>query len=195
MLKSAIKKILDEYQSAKKENITEHELASFIRTGFPSLLEKLIKNPKKYKIDGSPGYGLWARCPWIAILNPSITDTVQSGYFPMYLFREDLSGAYLSLNQGVTKILLKHKQNTNNVLRSEAQILFNKVGNKSKNFSLTKIDLKSSDATNPSAYYAAANVCACFYDKEELPSEKKFREDLDNIMDIYVSLKKKFKGK
>ncbi|GAI74729.1 unnamed protein product, partial [marine sediment metagenome] len=108
MLRDAIKKILDEYKSAKKKKISGHPLVSHINVGFPDLLYGLIKNPDKYKIEASSGYGSWARCPWIAILNPSITDTVQSGFFPMYFFREDLSGAYLSLNQGITSILLQH---------------------------------------------------------------------------------------
>lgn len=195
MIKDAIERILNEYGSAKKDKIANHELASYIKIDFPGLLKKLIKDPDEYEIVGSAGIGLWARCPWIAILDPSITKTVQAGFFPMYVFREDLSGAYLSLNQGIKKILLKHKKKTKNMLRSEAQVLFNKIEKKPQNFPLTKIDLTPSDNTNPSAYYEAANVCACFYNKENLPSEEELKRDLNNIMDIYVSLKKDYTSK
>ncbi len=59
---------------------------------------------------GSAGAGNWSATPWIAILDILITDTPQSGYYPVFLFRDDMSGFYLSLNQGVTDIRLKYKR-------------------------------------------------------------------------------------
>ena len=47
--------------------------------------------------------GNWAQLPWIAIFNPKITKSAQSGYYIVYLFREDMKGVYISLNQGVTE--------------------------------------------------------------------------------------------
>lgn len=116
MLRDAIQRILDEYITASKEKLADHPLASFIRSDIPALLETLLVNKERYKIVGSPGQGNWAQCPWIAIFDTLITETAQSGYYPVYLFREDLTGFYLSLNQGVTEAQEKYKSEAKEAL-------------------------------------------------------------------------------
>ena len=64
---------------------------------------KGILDDKNYLVKGSPGMGNWAQLPWIAIFNPNITNGAHSGYYIVYLFREDMEGVYISLNQGVTE--------------------------------------------------------------------------------------------
>jgi len=44
----------------------------------------------------SAGRGNWARIPWISFLDARETRTTQRGVYPVLLFREDLSGAYLT---------------------------------------------------------------------------------------------------
>lgn len=56
-------------------------------------------------IKWSVGMGNWARVPWIAFLDNRETNTTQSGIYGVFLFREDMSGVYITYNQGVTKIL------------------------------------------------------------------------------------------
>ncbi|MGO9958055.1 MAG: MrcB family domain-containing protein [Solirubrobacteraceae bacterium] len=51
----------------------------------------------------SAGRGNWSRIPWISFLDARETRTTQRGVYPVLLFREDLSGAYLTLAQGVTE--------------------------------------------------------------------------------------------
>lgn len=41
--------------------------------------------------------------PWIAILDSNVTRTAQEGLYVVYLFRQDLSRVYLSMNQGATQ--------------------------------------------------------------------------------------------
>jgi 5-methylcytosine-specific restriction protein B len=55
------------------------------------------------KVDWSVGSGNWARVPWIAFLDDRETTTTQHGVYPVILFREDGTGAYLALGQGVTE--------------------------------------------------------------------------------------------
>jgi MrcB-like, N-terminal domain len=50
----------------------------------------------------SIGQGNCAKVPWIAFLDARETDSTQRGVYPVYLFREDASGFYLVLGQGVT---------------------------------------------------------------------------------------------
>ena len=40
--------------------------------------------------------------PWIAIMDKNITQSIQYGLYMVYLFKRDMTGFYLSLNQGIT---------------------------------------------------------------------------------------------
>ncbi len=59
-------------------------------------------NKENYLITGSAGQGNWADVPWIAVFDKEITTSATIGYDIAYLFRADMSGVYLSLNQGWT---------------------------------------------------------------------------------------------
>ena len=107
-LRDSIALVLNAYEKAHKEPLKGHPLADFIRHTFPNLLKTFIINSEGYLVQGSAGQGNWARCPWIAVFDILITETAQTGYFPFYLFREDMKGVYLSLNQGVTEIKQKY---------------------------------------------------------------------------------------
>jgi len=61
-------------------------------SGRPSLLVK-----------GSIGQGNWAAIPWLAILDRRITTSTTHGLYVVFLFRSDMRGVYLTLNQGVTR--------------------------------------------------------------------------------------------
>ncbi len=57
-----------------------------------------------FKAHGSAGQGNWAEIPWIGFRDDSITDSFQDGVYVVYLYPSNLSGVYLSLNQGVTAV-------------------------------------------------------------------------------------------
>ena len=51
----------------------------------------------------SVGQGNWARVPWVALLDQRLTTSTQRGVYGALLFREDMTSAYLTYNQGVTQ--------------------------------------------------------------------------------------------
>lgn len=55
------------------------------------------------KVSWSVGKGNWARVPFISILDDRETNTPQRGVYCVFLFRADMSGVYLTFNQGVTE--------------------------------------------------------------------------------------------
>ena len=57
-------------------------------------------------VKGSVGLGNWAGVPWIALLDSRVTSSTQNGVYPVILFREDMTGAYLTVAQG-TQLLKK----------------------------------------------------------------------------------------
>lgn len=62
-----------------------------------------VRSRSDIKVTWSVGRGNWARVPWLALLSEKETTSTQSGVYCVFLFREDMSGVYLTLNQGVTE--------------------------------------------------------------------------------------------
>ena len=69
-----------------------------------SSLQRLREAPSLV-VKWSVGQGVWAKVPWIVILDREVTSSVQDGVYVVLLFRADMSGVYLTLNQGVTKLI------------------------------------------------------------------------------------------
>jgi len=53
----------------------------------------------------SLGKGVWAKVPWIALMNRNVTTSTQEGLYVVFLLAEDLSRVYLTLNQGMTQLV------------------------------------------------------------------------------------------
>jgi len=81
---------------------------NIIETDLPAILKKLVseqgRNASEYKIYGSVGQPnrYVAKIPWVAVLHRTITSSTTHGYYIVLLFREDMAGCVLSLNQGFT---------------------------------------------------------------------------------------------
>jgi 5-methylcytosine-specific restriction protein A len=63
----------------------------------------------------------WARGPWAAVFNRLVTDSAQRGFYPVYLFAEDMSGLYLSLNQAMTEAKERYRSDAKTALRGRAE--------------------------------------------------------------------------
>jgi 5-methylcytosine-specific restriction protein A len=185
LIRNSFKKILTKYNTAQNEPLKDHPLAHFIRNTFPNNLKTFINNSESYLIHGSPGAGQWARCPWIAVFDILITDSAQSGYYPVYLFRGDMEGVYLSLNQGVTEIKEKYKDNPKDVLKIKASDFRAQIGGLPNNFPLTKIDLAPNSPSELSSFYEAGNIFSKYYEAGNLPEEEELISDFKDMMDHY----------
>lgn len=174
-MKNLFLKILNEYDSAKTEDFKEHALAKILRQEAKHILkEDTLIDDSKYKIEGSPGKGNWADIPWIAIFDKDITDTATRGYYIVYLFRADMSGVYLSLNQGWTYFKDRYKS-------KDGKLKINQVSNAWKNilsstlkdFSYEKINLNSTNkSTDLGKGYELGHICGKFYSLDNMPEEK-----------------------
>ncbi len=154
----------------------------------PEQLRNLIEFSDAYEFVGSAGQGQWAKCPWVAVFDRLITDSVQSGYYVVYLFRQDMKGVYLSLNQGVTEIREKYKDNPMSVLKIRAMDFRAQIGDIPEEFSELSIDLSSSSKSDLSAYYEAGNIIASYYPKKNLPDEETLVSQLRQMVKIYDGL-------
>ena len=194
MLKGDIEQVLNNYKMAMNENFTGHPIAKVLRVNFPKDLEKVIGEPNKYKITGSAGQGNWTYSPWVAIFDKRITKSAQSGFYPVYLFKEDMSGVYLSLNQGATDLRNKFKNKANAVLKERSDDFRTKLNSLTQIHEdlLESIDLSVENSPN-APFYESGNIYAKYYNLNDLPSEEKLDSDLKGILNLYDLLLENYK--
>ena len=187
MLDISMQRVLNNYLTAKKQKFAGHLIANLIRNEIPVQVELLLKSDAPLKIYGSPGKGVWADCPWVAILDTRITHTTQEGIYLVYLFSEDMSCLYLSLNQGITSVLdyYETKKEATDFLESRALEVISNISTmiEAKKF-LLSIDLQSCKSSL-GYYYERGNILSIKYETKHLPSDQQLVEDLCQMMNIY----------
>jgi predicted secreted protein len=175
--------ILKNYiEVSKNEPLAQNPLANFIRTELPNSFSKEIPNSDKFHIKGSSGIGSWARIPWIGFLNKNISSTFKEGYYVAYLFKEDMSGFYLSLMFSV-----------GNFRDFSSDELF-KVSDELRKFIHTFPEIKVHSPMrlrkrNSGSYiasrYEKAAIYSIEYKHDDLPSEYELMRDLIILLRIY----------
>lgn len=146
------------------------------------LLSRLA--PAGFQVKGSAGAGNLAQVPWIAFLDPDVTESAQEGIYVVYLWSVDADSLYLCLSQGVTDVAKKHKANVLPRLRSEAAKIRALISSESVDL-LSKISLGSKDRLP--VQYEAATIAAIKYETNSLPNDIQLRSDLSRMIELYGS--------
>ena len=151
----------------------------------------ILKDYPHMKVSFSIGKGNWAKVPWITILDERHTTTTMEGVYIVYLFRGDMSGVYLTYNQGVTKARDKFGAvQACRLFENKAQEIRIQVPQlRSSGFALNSdIDLKSRGSLPTN--YERSTIAHKFYEKGFVPDDKTLLEDLKALLvtyDEYVS--------
>ncbi|MTB51511.1 DUF3578 domain-containing protein [Lewinella sp. W8] len=175
--------ILHEYPLASCGSFAGHRLASSIRKEFPKEIHGLIDHDERYLVRGSAGRSAWAHCPWLAVMDRRVTESPRRGFYPVYLFKKDLSGFYLSLNLAVANIMARYRKKSRSVLKSQANIFRDAIGEIPPEFPLTSIELLGE--TDTAKNYEAGTVIAKYYGAGDVPDMQIMQEDLLLILEIY----------
>lgn len=196
-MKDILEKVLQNYKTESKNDFAHNPLSNYIRHDISQkIISELQLNDKQFKITASPGQGNWAAIPWIGIFDVEITDTATKGYDVVYLFRADMSGVYVSLNQGWTYFkekynLKKGKLNIQKVSNSWKKILASTLND----FSYDPIDLKDEGKHSDLPLgYELGHICGKYYDVNALPDNQVIVDDLRNMLSVYRELKGKMHG-
>ena len=184
ILRDHLEQVLKNYQTAKQGKFVDNTLANTIRSEIPEEIKRILNNDK-YIIKGSPGMGNWSQLPWIGVFNREITNSAQSGYYIVYLFKENMEGVYLSLNQGVTDQRNKYGDKKALEHLKENTIKFRKLNQDSTKNLIENISLGTG---NYAPFYEAGNIYAKYYSKDNLPSEEDLITDLNEFLDIYTDI-------
>lgn len=187
-VRQGIERVLGEYLAASKEAFTHHQLANFIRKDLRDAVADATGEKDRLRLKASCGQSQWARGPWVGIYNPVVTTSAQHGYYTCYLFREDMQGVYLSLNQAMTEAKENYKSDAKTALQARAGNFRAMLGSQLNRFPLLDIDLAPDSPHNDTAFYQAGNICAKYYPVTKLPSEEQFVTDLRDMLKLYEAL-------
>lgn len=168
-------------QGTNKGRLVRDTLTISIRTALPRHNTLLIAK-------GSVGQGTWARAPWVAVFNRLVTESAQKGFYPVYLFREDLAGVYLSLNQAMTEAKEQYRSEPKTALRARADNFRAMLGPAIKPFVTNAIDLAPSNSSNSTSFYEAGNICSVYYPMDQMPDESILVGHLRRVLDLYEML-------
>jgi len=147
----------------------------------PKELTKLLGNRNDLIVKGSMGQGNKTSYPWISILNTSHTTTTMRGIYVVYLFKKDMSGFYLTLNQGIT--------NFANLYHSKKYEYAQKVSNYYKqelqDSIFSKDDIHLGDGKKDMGYgYERTTILSKYYKSNNFTYES-LKQDLLNMINCY----------
>ncbi|GAA0683855.1 hypothetical protein GCM10009429_05460 [Dyella marensis] len=188
-LSDGLARVLRGYMAAAKEPFSKHPMANFIRGMLADQVANLLRGyAPNLDVKGSAGQGVWARGPWIGIFDPLVTTSAQRGYYVCYLFKEDMSGVYLSLNQGMTEAKKHYRSDAKTALLARAQNFRAMLGSRISSELISEIDLAPSAPSNDTAFYEKGNICAVYYSARSIPNEEVARKHLADMISLYLAL-------
>lgn len=155
-------------------------------------LAALGRNPEEYRCYG--GYGepnrTFAKVPWVACCRRSVTKSVKDGYFIVLLFREDMAGCWLSLNQGYTQY---QKAFVNDAAaRKQAQVgatALAHIIDVPAGYVVGPIELAAS--TSLGKGYESGAIISRYYSGDSEPTPEQLSDDFAKLMEIYDRLLEK----
>lgn len=160
--------------------ILKHDILNYFK--------KKIK--KELKVSASIGQGRSAEVPWVAIFDPQRTRTATEGIYLVYLIKEDCSGMYLSLNQGITTFNQLYKSSMFDFAEKVALKIQKELNLTGNLYSNEKISL-SKKAKKPWRVkgYERANIVSKYYDFEQIKYAD-LLNDLENYLELYLNINK-----
>jgi hypothetical protein len=150
-------------------------------------LAPIKKRQPHLQVSWSAGLGRKAAIPWIALMDSRETTSTQEGVYCVFLIREDLSGFYLTLAQGVTKPRRDYPiaAEYETFVRDKVAKLRRLAARlESRDFHLDgRIDLRGSRQL--ARDYEGATAAYKFYAAESIPSDAELEPDLETVLTAY----------
>lgn len=190
-ISTALKLLLEKYPLASRQQFSGHAVADLIRRDIPTTIKQAINLSDRYMTYGSPGQGNWAKIPWVAVYDRLVTETAQDGFYVVYLVKEDFSGVYITLNQGITMVRKVYGADAKIALKVRASDYLARLGEIHKPLIKGPIDLKISSGSNLGSFYETGSICAKLYELNRIPSDEELNNDLKLFITLYHLLASK----
>lgn len=149
--------------------------------------------PLGYRVRSSGSGQSLPKVPWIAVLDPDVTTTAQSGLYIVYLYDVNVERVFLSMNQGATAHREHYKENRAAGIgidaaaiaelnaettairdRLDPELLAGTVG-----------DIALGSPLYLPRGYEAGNIASIPYELATLPSEQELVDDLKRFLLLY----------
>ncbi|MFA0031077.1 DUF3578 domain-containing protein [Vibrio sp. 10N.261.49.A12] len=184
-LRALLSEIASNWVQAKTEPFSSHPIAKLLRKDLTSCLKAELDLDERFLMKASAGAGNWADVAWLSILDSKITTSTQSGVYPVYLFRSDGSGVYLSLGFGTTE--LKSKYGTT-LAKQKAKEMRDRI--RTSNQQLMQwdqtVELRSNTTLGQSYEWASAG--AKFYPTDQMPDNDALISDIKELLELYAGI-------
>jgi len=184
-MREGLIRIAKGYPTARLKSFEGNDLANFIRNVLPARVRSSIGTlSDNYRIKGSAGQSKWVDSPWIAVMDPLVTDSAQRGYYPVYLFTPKFDRVALLLGQGTDSVrkefgVAKAKP----ILKSRADVLRERVPEYKQWFDAGPFGVagreKAGEEWNVSATFGRV------YEISKMPEDKVLAEDLKHMLGLY----------
>ena len=152
----------------------------------PKEIAARLGNRKELSVKGSMGQGNKTDYPWVSILNKNMTISTQNGIYVCYLFRRDMIGFYLVLQQGITYFEKEYKREKYRVAELVSNYLRDEIG--PTKFSNGPIDL-SAKKSSLGYGYEKTTILSKYYQSNSF-NEKELVDDLSSMISIYDDIVK-----
>ncbi len=80
--------VMGSVETARTESLKAHPVAARIKQDWSDAIAAVVADGS-YKVEGSPGKGVWAESVWAAVFDRTITETAQRGFYVVYLVAPD----------------------------------------------------------------------------------------------------------
>lgn len=185
--------ILEHYHEARERDQrldTTHSLWQTFRTLDQALRGSapVQRRQPNLTMNWSLGKGNWARVPWVAFLDRRETTTTRQGVYGVFLFCEDMSGVYLTLNQGVTQFIEQDRRpQARAKLRARAEQLRREKYVSALSSAGFLLDNHISLHTEASlgVDYEYATVAYKLYHKDGVPLDRDLQQDIEALLQAY----------
>lgn len=186
VIQGLLERFMAEYSDAKREKFGgSHAAVETLR-----LLEKHIAQSAPLsarpdvKVKSSAGQGNWAAVPWIAMLDKRITRSTQSGVYAVLLFREDMSGVYVTVAQGTQELKKSGKEHMLSQLAATASRVKALASSELTERSFLTDDSVSLGNGTLAHDYAASTIVHKFYARGSAPEDAEILRDLDTVLEL-----------
>lgn len=188
-IKNSLQSVLDQYQEAKRSTpfSGENAIAGYFENMKKQFSDsKIISDRIHIRVKTSFGRGNWSNVPWAAFLDDRETDTTQRGVYAVLLFKSDMSGVYLTLNQGVTDWIKKlGRKGGHERLREIATVLRDDCHDLTvRGFQLND-NIQLLDEPGLGSDYEASTVAHKLYLKGSIPEAEEILADVGALLQVY----------
>jgi hypothetical protein len=187
-IRDTLERIMSSYFSSSETGPHDRSLVDL----FNDLQRALIESPPialrpTLRVRWSMGrFRQRARIPWIAMLDRRETRSVRCGFYCDYLFREDMSGVYLSFSQGVVGLIEAHGAEIAHAMlvqqRESLRAHFRELGICDLELE-GKIDLQAT--TELGREYEESSIAHRFYKSGKVPEDNLLLGDLEEMLSLY----------